>query len=357
MKILYGVQGTGNGHIARARVMAKAFAERNDVEVDFLFSGREADQYFDMQVFGDYQTRRGFTFITAKGAVDRWQTWQQAKISQFFRDVKALDLSGYDLLLNDFEPITAWAARRQKLPSMAISHQAAFSYPVPKRGNSFIDDLITKHFAPADIALGVHWYHFGHNIMPPFIEERLEQTPTHAHILVYLPFEELDAISDLLEPLSEYNFECFHPKLSEDRQQGHIYWRKTSKPLFKKALLDCSGVVANAGFELSSEALQLGKKLLLKPLNGQFEQLSNVQTLTELGLCNSMFTLETDAVEQWLALPEAEPVHFPDNPQLFIDWLLKKDWHNTQAICNALWQQVRFPDAVKQRLQGLNSKG
>ncbi|MEZ9793074.1 glycosyltransferase family protein, partial [Vibrio splendidus] len=40
MKILYGVQGTGNGHIARARAMAVAFRQQN-IDVDFLFSGRD----------------------------------------------------------------------------------------------------------------------------------------------------------------------------------------------------------------------------------------------------------------------------------------------------------------------------
>ncbi|MBP7664242.1 MAG: glycosyltransferase, partial [Shewanella sp.] len=39
MRILYGVQGTGNGHLSRARVMAKALMKQ-DIEVDFLFSGR-----------------------------------------------------------------------------------------------------------------------------------------------------------------------------------------------------------------------------------------------------------------------------------------------------------------------------
>ena len=53
MKLLYGVQGTGNGHIARARIMAAALAKRSDVEVDFVFTGREPDKYFDMDVFGD----------------------------------------------------------------------------------------------------------------------------------------------------------------------------------------------------------------------------------------------------------------------------------------------------------------
>ena len=50
MKLLYGVQGTGNGHIARARIMAAALAKRSDVEVDFVFTGREPDKYFDMDV-------------------------------------------------------------------------------------------------------------------------------------------------------------------------------------------------------------------------------------------------------------------------------------------------------------------
>ena len=56
MRILYGVQATGNGHITRARVMAPALRNAG-IEVDYLFSGRPADQLFNMEPFGDYQTR------------------------------------------------------------------------------------------------------------------------------------------------------------------------------------------------------------------------------------------------------------------------------------------------------------
>lgn len=56
MKILYGVQGTGNGHISRARAMAQAFAEIPGLDVQFLFSGRAEKDYFDMALFGDYWT-------------------------------------------------------------------------------------------------------------------------------------------------------------------------------------------------------------------------------------------------------------------------------------------------------------
>ena len=79
MKILYGVQGTGNGHIARARIMAAAMAERDDIEVDFVFSGRAADDYFDMECFGEYRTFSGLTFATRKGQVSQWETLKNAK--------------------------------------------------------------------------------------------------------------------------------------------------------------------------------------------------------------------------------------------------------------------------------------
>ena len=41
MHILYGVQGTGNGHISRANAMAQALARYPDVKVTWLLSGRE----------------------------------------------------------------------------------------------------------------------------------------------------------------------------------------------------------------------------------------------------------------------------------------------------------------------------
>ena len=136
MKLLYGVQGTGNGHIARARIMASALEERDDISVDFVFTGRAPEKYFDMEVFGEYRTFTGLSFITKAGRVDKWATVKEANVSRLIKDVKAFDTSGYDLLVNDFEPVTAWAAKRQGLPSISISHQAAFAYDVPKSGNT-----------------------------------------------------------------------------------------------------------------------------------------------------------------------------------------------------------------------------
>jgi uncharacterized protein (TIGR00661 family) len=83
MKILYGVQGTGNGHLTRARVMAKAFKEKG-IEVDWVFSGREKSGFFDMEIFGDYQVYRGMTFVTEHGKINFIKTAMQTNIGQFF---------------------------------------------------------------------------------------------------------------------------------------------------------------------------------------------------------------------------------------------------------------------------------
>ncbi len=355
LRIMYGVQGTGNGHITRARAMANAFNKRDDIHVDFLFSGRPAEKYFDMEVFGDYQTRHGLTFVHSNGAVSQVKTVMQAKPLQLLKDVKQLDLGGYDLVLNDFEPITAWAAKRQGITSISISHQAAFATDVPKAGQSFADKIIMRLFAPTTIKFGVHWYHFGNSIMPPFIEDKAENSKQGSYYLVYLPFESTRDITVLLESLSEHNFVCYHPDVEQDYDSGHLKWRKTSKVGFHNALQNCAGVIANGGFELSSECLQLGKKLLIKPLHGQFEQLSNAKTLLELDLCQLMMSLDVEAVEQWIEAQPGQAVTFPDDPSCLVDWLVQRDWHNTQDVCQRLWQQVEFPEKVQQKLKLMQS--
>ncbi|KJZ13907.1 glycosyltransferase [Marinomonas sp. S3726] len=350
MKIFYGVQGTGNGHISRARVLAKAFNQRDDIEVDYLFTGRDSDKYFDMQVFGNYQTRQGLSFKTENGTIAKWKTLQSFKPNQFFNDIKALDLTGYDLVLNDFEPISAWAAKKQKIPSIAISHQAAFLNPIPQEGNFLYSQLLLKQFAPCDIKLGVHYYHFGHPIIPPFVDDQGSDERSEKDILVYFPFENLKEIRRLLLPFTGYRFHCFHPELKQDFDQGHIHWRKTSKEGFHEKLVSCGGVIANGGFELSSECLKLGKKLLIKPLHGQFEQYSNIVSLQKMGLCHTMPTLDSDSVKAWLTENQPEAVGFQSDPALLIDWIVSKEWHNTKNICQQLWKNVHFPTSVKNKL-------
>jgi len=342
LKILYGVQGTGNGHIARARAMSHAF-KNTDAEVDFLFSGRDARKYFSMENFGDYQVRRGLTFEFNKGQVDYVQTALNNSPLQVMREVRDLDLSGYDLILNDFEPVSAWAAKRQKKKIIGISHQNAFRYPVPLKGASWLDKQIMQRFAPADHYLGLHWYHFDQPILPPIVSTTEQDMLNQDFILVYLPFESVDQVCELLFRFVNQSFICYHPEVIEPELVENVELRPLCHSNFQYHLHRCAGVIANGGFELPSEALSLGKKLLLKPLHGQFEQQSNVATLETLGLASAMEFLDASCVRKWLDEKQAERVVYPNVAQAIVEWVLQGNWDNPQQLSDSLWQQVDFP--------------
>ncbi|MBD1387892.1 glycosyltransferase [Neiella sp. HB171785] len=342
MRILYGVQATGNGHITRARAMAQAL-NQTDIEVDYLFTGRPAEQLFNMELFGDYRVLPGLSFATHQGRVDLLKTFKQARIKQLIDDIKNLDVSQYDLVLNDFEPVSAWAAKRANKRCIGLSHQSAFNFDIPKTGQDIGSKLVMRYFAPSSEQLGVHWHHFGQPILPPIIDVGMSQThTTDGKVVVYLPFEDLATIKQLLQPFTDYHFYIYHPQAT-DSEQGHLSLKALSRVTFEQDLLEAQGVIANGGFELPSEALFLGKKTLVKPLMRQFEQESNVLTLEQLGLASSMATLDQDKVRQWLNAPAAQPINYPDVAGRLSLWLAQGAQQPLAELSQELWQKVQFP--------------
>jgi len=354
MKVLYGVQGTGNGHITRARAMSRALEEAGH-QVDYLFSGRTPEDYFDMEPFAGYRTRAGLTFHHHQGHISSLKTLRHTHPLTLLRDIRQLDLSGYDLLLNDFEPITAWAARRQGLPSLALSHQAAFQYDIPKVGEHLLSKLIMRSFAPTQKRLGVHWYHFGQPIVPPLVEPIPEEMAIRndGFILVYLPFDEVSDINRMLHKLAPVRFTLYHPSISAAAELGNIHLKPLSRNGFHQDLARCDGVIANGGFELPSEAMQLGKKLLLRPLAGQFEQLSNVATLQLMGLASALPHLDCNRVRRWLDEEPVGPVRYPAVAPLLASQLELLVDGDPAELVETLWKQVVFPETVEDQLDEL----
>jgi uncharacterized protein (TIGR00661 family) len=211
MKVFYGVQGTGNGHITRARVMAEEMVAAN-IDVTFQFSGRPADKFFDMEKFGDYDIKEGLTFEIEKGCVNYWKTVLNARISQLSNDIKSLDLSDYDLVISDYEPITSWAARKQKIPVIGIGHQYAFNHNIPKEGFNIVSSQIMRQFAPVDTGIGLHWHHFNQPILPPIINTVFNTSGIIDNkIVIYLPFEDQNEVIKLLSPFIDFDFYLYSP--------------------------------------------------------------------------------------------------------------------------------------------------
>lgn len=346
MKILYGIQATGNGHISRARAMANVFNQQQ-IKVDYLFSGRDPALFFDMDCFGEYQTKKGMTFVNHAGKIQPIKTIVNNINLVWMKELFQLDLSSYDLIINDFDPISAWGAKRQKIPSLGISNQASFLHKVPLSGNNWFDNLLINYFAPCDIQLGCHYYHFGFPILPPIIDhDAYHSIENNHHIIVYLPVEQLKDIIALLSPITDTQFHIFHDEYAinlPDHLHCHSFCRRT----FLQYLKQSSGVIANCGFSLSSEALNLGKKLLVKPLWGQAEQESNAITLQLLNIAHVMKYLDTQQVRDWLSKPAIAPIKYPNVAKLLVEWIVKGEWQDKQHLCEQLWQQAVIPDAWK----------
>lgn len=347
MKILYAVQATGNGHITRARLMAKAFKQL-DISVDWVFTGRKRSELFDMQEFGDFKTKRGMSFVIKNGKIDNLRTVFSNNILTFFRDVFQFKFDGYDLVINDFEPVTAWAAKLRKIKSIGISHQMAFQKDIPISGRDFIAETVLKNFAPVKMPIGVHWDDFGQSLLPPVIDEQSGLAGSAKNkILVYFPFCEEKALIDWFEPFKDYEFHIFHGS-NFDSNHSHIHFYPFSRDHFQQKQRECSGIITGAGFELPSEAIQMGHKLLVLPLEGQMEQQSNATALENLGRATVLHTFNQEQLNQWLDQPQPTPSPYPNVALELAKWLVSHKNESLESLSKRLWSLVREPDSKSQ---------
>lgn len=344
MKILYGVQGTGNGHITRARMMAEAF-KKYSVTVDFIFSGKD-DAYFNMEPFGYYKTFPGLSFVAQQGKVKYFKTLRRNNLLRFIRDIKNLNVKDYDLVISDFEPISAWAARLRDIPSIGISHQNAFRHKIPLRGENLLANTIIKYFAPTDQSLGLHWHHFDQAILPPMIKTDLTTTTQDKKkVLVYLPFMEQKKYQNLFIGFPDYRFVQYHP-IAASSTRGNVTYKPLSRKNFLEDFKDCSGVICSAGFGACSEAIHYGKKLFAIPLQGQMEQLSNAAALEQLGYGTVREKLKRKPLEKWLHQASPRPVNFPDVAEELVQWILDGRKQRVIKFSKKLWAKVPEPNQL-----------
>jgi uncharacterized protein (TIGR00661 family) len=335
MHILYGIQGTGNGHLTRARALVPELRKAG-IEMDFIFSGRPSQDFFNMEIFGnDFRCCSGLSLSTEKGRMNTFKTITENRFGDFIRDIKNLDLDKYDVVLSDFEPVSAWAAKLKGKTSIGISHQCAFLHDVPKIEGYYAAKALMTFFAPTQINIGLHWHHFNQAILPPLIEPHHSKPVIADKILVYMGFEDVNAVVDFLMPHKNHQF-VIYAKVPESQHIGHI----SIKPLsaeFHQDLENASGVISNAGFELASECLSLGKKLLVKPLLGQYEQLSNALALEKLNKGTVMLSLDQAILERWLKEPMQTPVNYPNTARYLAQWLASGEWHGIDVLSKKLW--------------------
>lgn len=325
MKILYAIQGTGNGHISRAREIIPLLQKYG--ELDILVSGTQADVKLSQPV--KYQLH-GFSFIFGKkGGVDHFKTWLSMNLFRFRKDMKQLQLKDYNLIVNDFEPVSAWACKLQGIECVSLSHQAAFkSKKVPRPKTLDWGKLILSRYAPTKHHIGFHFDRYDSFIHTPVIrsEIRAMQTKNLGHYTVYLPAIDDKRLVKLFMQLPEVKWEVFSKHSQVAYQEGNVFVEPVNNEKFNKSLATCEGLFTGGGFEGPSEALYLKKKLLVAPMRFQFEQQCNAYALKQFGLPVIWGSSSNwlPVIRKWVANPQKHEFDFPDETAQIIDDMVKK---------------------------------
>ncbi|RYD52720.1 MAG: glycosyl transferase [Sphingobacteriales bacterium] len=325
MKILYAIQGTGNGHISRARDLVPLLAQKG--ELDVLVSGAHVELTLDHPIkyrFGGL----GF-FFGRTGGIDLWKTYRQNSLRRFWQELRSLPVTDYDLVISDFEPVSAWACKLAGKPCIGLSHQAAVAHPdAPKaRGHYPIGRLLLNQYAPTTTQYGFHFKAYAPGVFTPVIRKQVRelQTTTGDYYTVYLPAYSDANIAAVLSQLPEVDWRVFSKHNQQAFRNRHVSFQPLDNAAFLQSLAGCRGVLCGAGFETPAEVLHLGKKLLVIPMRGQYEQHCNAAALQELGIpvIQRLDHACLPQLRQWIVSEQATSMQYPDATAVIIDQLLE----------------------------------
>jgi uncharacterized protein (TIGR00661 family) len=317
MKILYAIQGTGNGHVARALEIVPIL--KSLAETDVLISGTQSELNLPFQI--NYQLY-GLGFIFGqKGGVDIIQTLKKAKPLKFLRELNELPIHKYDLVINDFEPVSAWAAQAKGIPCIGLSHQAAVlseGAPLPNH-KDWLGLTVLKNYAPVNYAYGFHFKSYNSKVFTPVIRKQIRDltTSNNGHYTVYLPAYSDAALITVLQKIPEKQWQVFSKHTKKQYQSDNVSIFPVNNEAFTYSLANCEGILCGAGFEAPAEAMYLGKKVLVIPMSNQFEQHCNAEGAQQLGakVLPYLSVNQIPEITDWVNETSAFEVNFPDQTE------------------------------------------
>ncbi len=324
MKILYAIQGTGNGHLSRAKAVIPALLKR--AQVDILISGQQADVDLPFEI--KYRYKGLSFFFGKKGGIDYMSTFKKNSLKTFISEIKNCPVQDYDLIINDFEPISAWASKFKRVNCISLSHQTAlFGSNVPKPKHfDFIGHYILKFYARCNKNYGFHFKRYNEKTFTPIIRNKIREIKTskEGHYTVYLPAYSDERILKILSRFKHIEWHVFSKKAIHKYSKKNIHFTPIKEGGFEKSIASCEGVLCGAGFETPAEALFLNKKLLVIPMKNQYEQHFNAAALKGLGVpvIKSLKKKYADKIKKWIEDEQKIKIDYPDNIQEVVDQVL-----------------------------------
>lgn len=324
MKVLYAIQGTGNGHLCRAMDVVPCLQEI--AEVDILLSGTQADIRLPFDVKFRY---KGLSFIFGKsGGVDLWKTFVNSRFRSFIKEINACPVNEYDLVINDFEPVSAWACNLKDVACISLSHQAAAIHnqaPKPEEVDR-VGKFILEHYAPSTKSYGFHFKSYSPNFYTPVIRKQVRDqvVSNKGHYTVYLPSYDDHLLINYLARFPEVQWDVYSKHNKGVIIDGNVKVQPIDNENFIKSMASCEGMLCGAGFETPAEALFLKKKLLVIPMKNQYEQHLNAAALEQLGVpvVKNIKPENDSRVREWINTKQIVEVNYENQIKEIVDKIM-----------------------------------
>jgi uncharacterized protein (TIGR00661 family) len=285
-------------------------------------------------------------------------SYRKSNLKRLYREVKRLPIEAYDLVINDFEPVSAWACRMKHKACIGLSHQAAViskKSPKPKKKDP-IGKAILLNYAPVTSAYGFHFEAYENTIFTPVIRSQIRNAvpADKKHFSVYLPAYDDKRIIKILGEIRNIEWQVFSKHAKKEYKEKNIYIRPIQNEAFVESLVHCSGIICGAGFETPAEALFLKKKLLVIPMKGQYEQQCNAAAAKKLGVpvLRSLKKKHLSAIKEWTGLPQIISVDYPDHTENILDMIIRKHSNEKQSPAMPLGDSIHSAKKLKEKSLG-----
>ena len=294
MKILFGVQTEGNGHITQC-IATKQYLQSQGIEITTAFAAKKKrglPKYFtdEFNVI-DYN---GFDFVFDNvGRVVIWKTIVKNTfelprlIVSFIKICVIIQKEKPDAIFNYYEPLVGLTALFFKnIKYVSFGHQYAMDSVIYPRINGYIVQklflsIINKITSIRAKIVALSYYEFNDTTMivsPPILraESYSISDKKEDFVLVYLMNE--DMLPQLISQAKKYpdiNIQCFTKLTKQYDELPNLKLFNLDGKLFQEKMKVCKSVVCSGGFETSAEAIYQNKPLLMIPMPNHYEQHAN----------------------------------------------------------------------------------
>jgi uncharacterized protein (TIGR00661 family) len=216
------------------------------------------------------------------------------------------------------------------MPCISLSHQCAVLHPEAPRADYTdpIGKLVLEKYAPVTAAYGFHFRAIGDRIFTPVIRKEIRalHPVNNGHYTVYLPAFSDETIVKFLSNFPDVSWQVFSKHNKTPFSAGNIQVVPVNNDGFTHSLESCAGILCGAGFEGPAEAMYLGKKVMVVPMKGQYEQHLNAAGAKEMG-ASVIETLSDEylpEVGNWLKNGIAISVNYPDITGSIVDTIVER---------------------------------